>query len=110
MSLPLQTPFTTCDWESVPEIEHRGETGAAFWKTQEYGAVRVRVVRYTPGYLADHWCARGHVLFVLSGSLETEIRGQATVTLSAGQSYTVADDASLHRSRTATGATLFIVD
>jgi hypothetical protein len=68
------------------------------------------MVRYTAGYLADHWCKRGHVLLVLSGTLITELQGGVTVELSAGQSYTVADDASSHRSRTATGATLFIVD
>jgi hypothetical protein len=68
------------------------------------------MVRYSPGYLADHWCTRGHVLLVLTGTLVTELQGGATVTLTAGQSYTVADDASSHRSRTATGASLFIVD
>ena len=110
MPLPLPQQFTTCDWNGVPETEHPGETGAAYWKTQQYEGVRVRVVRYTPGYLADYWCKRGHVLFVVSGTLETEVQGHSTVTLSAGQSYAVADDASSHRSRTSTGATLFIVD
>jgi len=110
MPLPLPAQFTTCNWDEVPETEHPGETGAAFWKTQQYDGVRVRIVRYTPGYLADHWCKRGHVLFVMSGSLETEVEGQESVTLHAGMSYAVADDASSHRSRTATGATLFIVD
>ena len=68
------------------------------------------MVRYTPGYLADHWCERGHVLFVLSGTIVTELRSGETVTLDAGCSYAVADGASSHRSRSETGATLFIVD
>jgi hypothetical protein len=110
MALALPQTFTTVDWDSVPETEHTGETGAAYWKTQQYDGVRVRIVRYTPGYLADHWCKRGHVLFVMDGSLDTEVKGQETVTLSQGMMYAVADDASSHRSRTATGATLFIVD
>jgi|GEM_PF-4387406 len=25
------------------------------------GNIRVRMVEYTPGYLADHWCNRGHI-------------------------------------------------
>ena len=100
----------TCDWNAVPETEHPGETGAAFWKTQQYDSVRVRMVRYTPGYLADHWCKRGHILLVLEGSIVTEVEGRETVTLRAGMMYAVADDASAHRSHTETGATLFIVD
>ena len=103
-------PFGTTDWTAVPETEHRGETGMAYWKTFEQGSIRVRMVRYTPGYVADHWCNRGHVLLVLEGELVTELRDGRAVTLRAGQSYQVATDAMPHRSRTATGATLFIVD
>jgi hypothetical protein len=110
MPLPLNADFQTCDWEAVDETEHPGETGCAFWKTQYYGGVRVRMVRYTAGYLADHWCERGHVLLVLHGTLHTELQDGTTVTLAAGQSYAVADGASSHRSRTRDGATLFIVD
>lgn len=110
MSLPLPLQFTTCDWDNVPVTEHLGETGAAYWRTQQYDGVRVRMVRYTPGYLADHWCERGHVLLVLSGTLVTEIAGAENVTLRTGMTYAVADGASSHRSRTSTGATLFIVD
>ena len=110
MTLPLNVDFRTCDWSAVAETEHPGESGCAYWKTQQYGDVRVRMVRYTPGYRADHWCRRGHVLLVLTGTLNTELQDGTTVTLTAGQSYTVADDASAHRSRTSTGASLFIVD
>jgi hypothetical protein len=110
MPLPLNVDFRTCDWEAIEETEHPGETGCAYWKTQHYGDVRVRMVRYSPGYLADHWCKRGHVLLVLSGTLVTELEGAAEVTLRAGHSYTVSDDASSHRSHTSEGATLFIVD
>jgi hypothetical protein len=110
VTLPLDVDFRTCDWNAVPETEHPGETGCAYWKTQQYGDVRVRMVRYSPGYVADHWCRRGHVLLVLTGSLITELQDGETVMLTGGQSYTVADDASSHRSRTDTGASLFIVD
>jgi hypothetical protein len=110
MPLPLTVDFQTCDWGAIPETEHPGETGCAYWKTQAYGDVRVRMVRYSPGYLADHWCTRGHVLLVLTGTLVTELQSGSAVTLHAGQSYTVADGASSHRSHTADGATLFIVD
>jgi len=103
-------PFARIDWSLVPEVEHPGETGAAFWRTVQAGAIRVRKVRYTPGYLADHWCSKGHVLLVLEGELTTELKDGTSVVLTAGMSYHVADDAMPHRSTTASGATLFIVD
>ncbi len=103
-------PFATTDWSTVAPTEHPGTTGVATWRTVEAGNVRIRIVEYSPGYLADHWCQRGHVLFVLEGTLVTELKTGETVTLTAGTSYHVADGASSHRSRTETGARLFIVD
>lgn len=104
-------PFTVTDWGRMPPVEHPGETGAAFWRTLNIGNLRVRMVEYTPGYLADHWCDRGHVLYVLEGELDTELKDGRRFTLSAGMSYQVSDfgDAA-HRSSTRTGARLFIVD
>ena len=103
-------PFCTTDWSTVVPTEHPGETGTAFWRTLEVGNIRVRMVEYSPGYLADHWCSRGHVLLVLEGELVTEILGGQSTVLRPGQSYQVADGAAPHRSRTLTGAKLFIVD
>jgi hypothetical protein len=103
-------PFTTTDWNAVPETIHPGETGTARWRTRDFGAIRVRIVDYSPGYLADHWCTKGHILYVLDGVLETELRDGRVVKLTPGSSYQVADEAEPHRSRTATGARLFIVD
>ena len=103
-------PFTVTDWSTVPVTEHPGTTGKALWRTLEIGDVRIRLVEYTPGYLADHWCERGHILYVLEGELTTEVAGSDRVTLRAGMSYEVSDGNSSHRSSTAGGAKLFIVD
>lgn len=106
-----EIPFGTTDWSDVAATEHPGETGKAFWRTRQYGAIRVRMVEYTPHYLADHWCEKGHILLVLDGKLETELADGRRVTLLPGQSYQVADGAEPHRSRTGPeGAKLFIVD
>lgn len=104
-------PFTVTDWAAVPETRHPGETGEATWRTLEIGDLRVRQVAYSPGYLADHWCDRGHVLLVLEGELETELRDGRRFILTPGMSYQVSDfgDAA-HRSSTRIGARLFIVD
>lgn len=103
-------PFGTTDWSAVPPTEHPGETGMALWRTRQFGPIRVRMVEYSPGYLADHWCSKGHILLVLDGTLDTELADGRRVTLTPGMSYQVADEAEAHRSTTATGAKLFIVD
>jgi quercetin dioxygenase-like cupin family protein len=103
-------PFGTTDWSKIAPTQHPGITGSATWRTQQFGNIRVRRVDYTPGYLADHWCQKGHILFVLEGQLETELEDGRRFTMTAGQSYQVADGAEPHRSSTATGAKLFIVD
>jgi hypothetical protein len=104
-------PFTVTDWSAVPVTTHPGERGYATWRTVTVGELRVRTVEYTPGYLADHWCDRGHVLYVLEGELETELRDGRTFKLTPGMSYQVSNygDAA-HRSSTQVGAKLFIVD
>jgi quercetin dioxygenase-like cupin family protein len=104
-------PFGTTDWATIPPTHHAGETGSATWRTQQFGTIRVRMVDYTPGYLADHWCEKGHILYCLEGELETELADGRRFVLKPGMSYQVADDAEPHRSRTsAQGARLFIVD
>ncbi|MGH8029071.1 MAG: DHCW motif cupin fold protein [Arenimonas sp.] len=103
-------PFTTTDWSQVEATEHPGEHGVARWRTQQFGAMRVRMVEYSPGYVADHWCTKGHVLLCLAGELRTELEDGRVFTLGPGMSYQVADGAEPHRSSTASGATLFIVD
>jgi quercetin dioxygenase-like cupin family protein len=103
-------PFGTTDWSNIPRTEHAGITGTAFWRTRHFGQIRVRMVEYTPGYVADHWCSKGHVLLCLEGQLETELEDGRVFTLTPGVSYQVADGAEPHRSSTKTGAKLFIVD
>ena len=103
-------PFSTTDWSQVASTEHRGERGMAYWRTRDFGGIRVRMVEYTPGYLADHWCVKGHVLLCLEGELHTELQDGRTFTLRPGMSYQVGDEAEAHRSSTVPGAKLFVVD
>ena len=103
-------PFGTTDWSEVERVEHSGERGLAYWRTRTFGDIRVRMVEYTPGYLADHWCVKGHILFCLDGELHTELKDGRTFTLRPGMSYQVGDYAEAHRSHTEVGAKLFIVD
>jgi mannose-6-phosphate isomerase class I len=103
-------PFGITDWSKIEPTQHDGERGTAYWRTQHFGGIRVRMVEYTAGYVADHWCVKGHILLCMEGSLHTELKDGRKFTLTPGMSYQVADDAEPHRSHTEGGAKLFIVD
>jgi hypothetical protein len=105
-----EIPFGTTDWSTVEATEHKGETGVAYWRIRQFGPIRVRVVDYSPGYLADHWCSKGHIIFCVDGELHTELKDGRNIVLKPGMTYQVADNAEPHRSSTKVGARLFIVD
>jgi len=103
-------PFGTTDWSNVERTEHSALEGKAFWRTRKFGDLRVRMVEYTPGYVSDHWCSKGHILLCLEGELQTELDNGSVHVLLPGMSYQVADGAEAHRSTSPSGAKLFIVD
>lgn len=103
-------PFVLTDWTKVERVVHKGETGTAYSQTLNFGDIRVRMVEYSPGYSANHWCSKGHVLLCLEGLLHTELRDGQQFTLTPGMSYQVGDNGEPHRSSTASGAKVFIVD
>ena len=103
-------PFQTTDWSVITPSVHPGESGQALWRTVEAGGIRVRMVEYSPGYLANHWCEKGHILLCLEGELATELADGRSFRITPGVSYQVADGAEPHRSSPAIGAQLFSVD
>lgn len=103
-------PFTVVDWSQVETEEHAGETGKALWRVRRFGDIRVRMVEYSAGYRADHWCSKGHVLLCLEGELHTELQDGRSFVLTPGVSYQAADDAEAHRSFAPVRTVLFIVD
>ena len=106
----MNIPFETTAWADVPVTVHPGEHGSASWRTLQRGEIRIRVVEYSPGYLADHWCSKGHILYCLDGELRTELQDGRSFVLTPGTSYQTADGETPHRSSTAIGARVFIVD
>jgi hypothetical protein len=103
-------PFQTLNWSSIPKEEHKGETGMAYWQTKMVNDIRVRMVEYSPGYKADHWCSKGHIILCTEGEMDTELKDGRILTLSKGMTYFVGDNCEAHRSSTETGCKLFIVD
>jgi len=103
-------PFHVFDLENTPSESYAGTTGTALWKTVTQGSLRIRIVEYTAGYLADHWCEKGHAVFVLDGSFDTELRDGRRFHMQKGMGYLVADQTDAHRSSTKDGVRLLIVD
>ena len=106
----LPIPFHTINWSAVEKTIHTGETGTAFWQTKQYNGLRIRIVEYTPGYLADHWCSKGHIVHCLEGAFESELQTGELFLLTKGMTYVVSDDTGSHRSITKQGAKLLIID
>lgn len=109
-------PFSVTDWAQVEPTLHPGEHGVATWRTRTFGDIRVRMVDYSPGYVADHWCEKGHVVLCIAGELITDLKDPAapdtirSIALTPGMSYYVAEHTDPHRSRSPLGCRIFIVD
>ena len=103
-------PFQTIDWSSIHKEEHSGITGIAHWQIFMMNDTRVRMVTYSAGYLADNWCSKGHIIFCVSGEMETELEDGRKFLLTAGMTYHVGDNCEAHRSASKNGCSLFIVD
>ena len=103
-------PFQTIDWTTISKVEYTGETGTAYWQTIQFGGLRIRLATYSAGYLADHWCQKGHIVHCLEGAFISELSTGEAFTLTKGQSYVVSDDLSSHRSVSDKGAKLLIID
>lgn len=103
-------PFQTIDWTKIPKTRHDGETGSAYWQTVQFTGLRIRLVEYSKGYLADHWCRKGHIVHCLEGEFVSELQDGEKLTLHNGMTYIVSDDLSSHRSFTENGVKLLIID
>jgi hypothetical protein len=103
-------PFSLIDWESVPKEIYPGETGSASWQTFDLDGLRMRVVEYSAGYVADHWCQKGHIVHCVEGEFVTEQQTGESIILKKGMTYVVSDGLSSHRSVTQKGAKLLIID
>ena len=102
--------FQIIDWSAIASSVHPGETGEAFWQTVQFSGLRIRIVEYSAGYLADHWCQKGHIVHCLEGEFVSELQNGGAFTLTKGMTYVVSDELSSHRSISKDGVKLLIVD
>lgn len=103
-------PFQTIDWASIEKVEYKGEQGVALWQTIQFDGLRIRLVEYSPDYLADHWCQKGHIVHCLEGEFISELETGENIKLTKGETYVVSDELSSHRSSSANGVKLLIID
>ena len=103
-------PFRTINWSDIPKTEHKGETGIAYWQTAQFEGLRIRIVEYSKGYLADHWCQKGHIVHCLEGDFVSELKDGSRFILQKGMTYVVSDELSSHRSVAEKGVKLLIID
>lgn len=103
-------PFQTINWEEIEKIEHKGEAGTAFWQTLQFEGLRVRIIEYSEGYLADHWCQKGHIVHCLEGEFISELDNGEEFLLTKGMTYIVSDNLSSHCSISKKGVKLLIID
>lgn len=108
METPI--PFQVIDWSLVETLTTVGASGHSDSKTLQLEDLRIRIVEYGAGYLADHWCQKGHIVHCLEGSFVTEEEGGGSTALEKGMTYVVSDGMSSHRSFSETGVKLLIID
>ncbi|SEW00928.1 hypothetical protein SAMN05428988_1215 [Chitinophaga sp. YR573] len=108
--MSISIPFQTIDWSEIPKTVHAGETGTAYWQTLQFPGLRIRIVEYSPGYIADHWCKKGHIVHCLEGEFISELQNGESAILAKGMTYVVSDELSSHRSVSANGVKLMIID
>jgi hypothetical protein len=110
MTTDNNIPFQIIDWTTIPKVEYKGETGTAIWQTVQFPGLRIRIVEYSKGYLADHWCQKGHIVHCLEGEFIIELQNGDNSSLKKGMTYVVSDDLSSHRSFSKNGVKVMIID
>jgi len=110
MNIDKNIPFQSIDWSTIQKTEYKGESGTAFWQTVQFHGLRIRLVEYSKGYMADHWCEKGHIVHCMEGEFVSELQNGEKFTLTQGMTYVVSDNLSSHRSCTKNGVKVMIID
>lgn len=107
----VDVPYALIDWQNVESAEVKGITGNAFWKTKKFNDLRIRIIEKSPGYRADHYCKKGHVIYVIEGEMEIYFENDEKFSVSTGQTVFLGDDPEFgHCTFTEKGIKYFIID
>lgn len=92
--LPIPIDFDSLPWESpLP--------GARF-KAYREGAKQIRLLEFSSEFVEPVWCEKGHVGFVLEGTLEVDFNGRVVVYPQGSGISISAGSATAHKARSIT--------
>lgn len=103
-------PLQIINWDLIAQNSQPGKDGVAFWRELQFPGLQIRLVEYSAGYIADHWCQKGHIVYCLEGELIMELENSEKFTLKTGMTFIVSDELSSHRSVTKNTVKLLIID
>lgn len=69
-----EIPFDVVDWDSITEETIQGTEGHGTRKAVQLNKITLAKVTYSKGYIADHWCEKGHIIHVLEGTYIMETK------------------------------------
>ena len=99
------------DWSSLVSESVEGLSGNSRSKSIKYGNIRMRTMEYSPGFEADHWCPRGHIIFVLEGEITIKLKDETEQKISKGMSFICGDnETNPHMVYSKKGAFVIIID
>jgi len=98
---PFKVDFDSMEWQS-------NRQGARFKLFQE-GSRQLRLVEFTAGEGAPHWCSQGHIGFVLSGALKIDVAGKVISFAEGDGIFLPSGDSSAHRATAITPGTRLVM-
>jgi hypothetical protein len=109
--MEIETFQPSCiDWKNVPSEKIMGESGFIVSRKKSVGKINIRFIEYSKNYLADLWCDKGHIVFVIEGILILGHKNNSVQVIEKGMSYIVGDYSMSHRAKSIEGAKVFIID
>jgi quercetin dioxygenase-like cupin family protein len=99
--LPNKIDFESLPWKTpLP--------GARF-KAHREGAKQIRLLEFSVEFVEPDWCERGHVGFVLEGTLEVDFKGHVVVYPQGSGIFISSGSAMAHKARSLTPTVLLVL-
>jgi quercetin dioxygenase-like cupin family protein len=92
--LPFKVDFDALEWQPL--------LPGARAKVHRVGSKQLRLVELTSEFVEPHWCEKGHIGFVLSGTLEIDFRDQVILYHEGSGIFISPGSLSAHKARSVT--------
>ncbi len=104
-------PYELINWDGIGKTEVKGLTSKAYWKTKKFGDCRIRIIEKLPGYRADHFCKKGHIIHILNGGMTVEFENGESLSIKEGESLYLSDvEENGHTTYSENGVKYIIID